>query len=71
MASTYISPDMMDLQRTKKALHCARLARLCPQPFKTPRRVPLSLFENGLFIDPHTFIAPNISWATVRERLGV
>lgn len=70
-----ISKERYRIEDPRSTLRQLRLRRLCPQPFKTPVRIPLELFLNGHCISPVEYNIfreipkDRLTWQFVRECL--
>lgn len=68
-SSTYLKP-LAERDVARGRLHKACMARLLPQPFKTPRRVPLTLLRDAE-LDLNFFFLLQYRWQDIRTRLGL
>lgn len=70
MASTTYLKPLAERDVARGRLHKACIARLLPQPFKTPRPIPLQTIADAK-IDLNFFFLYSYTWQDIRTRLGL
>lgn len=70
-STTYLKP-LAERDVARGRLHKACMARLLPQPFNTPRPIPLDTLHVAIHDHPlFGFFLQQYTWQDIRTRLGL